>query len=75
MLKIITEEKRFKIIRLYDQLKCLGKTAIQANVSKDTVIRVLKNRNRKTKKKTGCPEALSIQDKRRIRRTTCQLIR
>ena len=72
---MVTKEKRSEIIRLYGQLKSFGKTTIQASVSKDTVIRVLKNRNRKTRKQTGRPEALSVGDKRRIRRKTRQLIR
>ena len=72
---MITEEKCSEIIRLYDQLKNLRKTAIQASVSKHTIIRVLKNRNQKTGKEIGCPEALSALDKKRIKRMTCQSIR
>ena len=56
-------------------LKVSEKHPVQASVSKDTVIRVLKNRNQKTEKKTRRPESLSVRDKRRIRRTTHQLIR
>ena len=74
-LKMITEEKYSEIIRLHGQLKSHRKTALQANVSKDRVIRVLKNRNRKTGKKTERLEALSIRDKKRIRRMTRHLIR
>ena len=72
---MITKEKRSEIIRLYGQFKSLRKTAILASVSMDTVIRMLKNRNQKTRKKTGHPEALSFFDKGRIRTTTRQLTR
>ena len=72
---MITEVKRFEIIRLHGQLKNLRKTAVKAGVSKDTVIRVIKNRNRKTGKKTGLPETLSVRDNKRVRMTARQLIR
>ena len=72
---MITKEKRSEIIRLYGQFKSLGKTAIQASVSKDTVIRVLENRNRKSRMKIGRPEALYVRNKRKIMTTTRQLIR
>ena len=72
---MITRGKRSEMIGLYGQLKSLRKTTFQESVSKDTVIRVLKNRNRKTGKKTGCPEALSILDKNRTRRMTRHLLR
>ena len=63
-LRIITEEKRSEIIRLYGQLKSLTKTAVQANFSKEKIIRVLKSKNRKTGKKTRHPEAFSVRDKK-----------
>ena len=72
---MIIEAKSSWIIRLYGQLKCLRKTAIQASDSKDAVIRVPKNRKPKKRKKITCPEDLSVRDKRRIRRTARQLIR
>ena len=72
---MITEEKRSEIIRFYAQLKSLREKAVQATVSNVTVIRVLKNRSRKTGKETGRPEALSVRDKRSITRTIRQLTR
>ena len=72
---MITKEKCSEIIRLCGQFKSLGKTAIQARVLKHAVIRVLKNRNRKTRKKIGRPVTMSVCDKRRIRTTTRQLVR